>query len=283
MQFIVDSFALNKSDLFSVGVNMLDKEGTEHPLTYYVSKEAIKLEPVDKIPSFYMVNKYGEVYSDTQYILVPYIRFMVADPTDVYVNVVDGLTKTNYSKSPFHPRWIGGNTYGSAVDSDQPNKNAGTNFKRLFDPYLLGTGSGQWDDYTAHGVRNENTKIPKLLGIGEDLVPNEGGFAGAMFMPAGSRYLQARPEAMWPTATTNHFLTQISVANTTTPSARYRYYLSLPEDSTSAVTPYILPPLFTDLFSWYTRRANRTGPPFDEGVDFHQNAISVLTFGVEPA
>lgn len=250
MQFIVDSFALNKSDLFSVGVDMLDKEGTEHSLTYFVSQEPIKLEPVDKIPSFYMVNKYGEVYSDTQYVLVPYIRFMVADPTDVYTTIVDGLSRTNYSKSPFHPRWIGGTSYGSSINQSQPNKNAGTNFKRLFDPYLLGSGSATWDYYTAHAVRNDNTKIPKLAGIGESLVPNEGGFAGAMFMPVGSQYLQARSAAMWPTATTNHFLTQISVANDANPSARYQYYLSLPEVSTNATTPYILPPLFTDLFSW---------------------------------
>ena len=277
MQFIVDSFALNKSDLLSYSVSMKNIDNSDQTLGYFVSAEPIKLEPVSTIPSFYMVNKYGEVYNQTQFILVPYIRFMVHDPLAVYVDVVDGITQVNYAKSPFHPYWMGGVSY-SGVDSQQPNKNANYNFKQLFDPYLVNPGNP--DNYTAHAVRNDATKIPTIKGIGEDLVPNEGGFAGAMFMPTGSQYLQARVDAMWPTATTNHWLTQISTMGAQ-PSSRYQYYLSLPEVSTSATTPYILPPLFTDLFSWFTYRTNRSGG-FYAKQDFHQNAIAVLTFGVQP-
>lgn len=287
MLFQMTDFTVDKSDFLSVGVSYKNGVNDNKSLTYYVLTEAIKLEPVDKIPSFYMVNKYGEVYDDTQYILVPYIRFMIADPK---LNYADNKTnwaseaemhRTDYRANPFHPYWIGGVSYnGMSASLPNPNQNAFENSKELWDAYVIGDQTRS--ECLIHGIRNQNTKIPKLMGIGEDLVPNEGGLKQGMFLPAGARYMQAGVNGSFTGGTNTHFLRLVQTADFNVITSTYRYLLSLPELSTSAVTPYILPPLFTDLFCWFNNAALDRATNYNYDT-FAGNAVSVLTFGVQRA
>lgn len=289
MLFQMTDFTVNLADFSSYSLQHKNEKGTVFDMPYWLLTEAIKLVPVDKIPSFYMVNKYGEIYDQTQFVLVPYIRFMIADPRIVYTENKTNwggeaeMRRTDYRQNPFHPYWIGGIGYNNMPsDSQNPNKYAFENMKNLMDIYAIPA----WNqtDTTTHGIRNSNTKIMKLGGIGEDLVPNEGGLRNGMFIPAGARYMQASTTGSFTTGTNIHRLELSGVASQTRKDSIYRYLLNLPELSTDPNAPFILPPLFTDLFAWTTYNAMNSSIPFTDVSNRNEwNAISVLTFGVQPA
>lgn len=280
MEFRMDGFTMSKGELLPQFIQFKDENGVVTELKFYTLAEPIKLEPTQLIPSFYMVNKYGEVYNDTQYVLVPYIRFAVPDPSETYKFSSDGVSGFNYARNPFHPYWIGGVTY-SGVLAEQPNKYAKENLDKLMDLYLIGTNRKNY--YTAHGVKASNNYWGNLSGIGQDLVPDEGSLKDGMFMPVNARYLQANTQAdLFAGFSNNHALVMSSVADDTRPTAVWYYGLKLPEVSADATQPYILPPLFKDLMSWYNDTQPASANSYAKST-FGSNAISILTFGVKQA
>lgn len=286
MLFQMTGFPVDKSDFYSIAVNHKNALGTNFPFETFVLKDPIKLLPTELIPSFYMVNKYGDVYTDTQYVLIPYIRFWIADPDILYyentrnIDELGEMPRLDYRQNPFHPYWVGGSGVFGAVNANNPNKNAYDNLRNLMDIYLP-PPAGSSNSLT-NGYRNNKTPIPKLSGIGENVIPNEGGFKNGMFLPAGSRYMQASSTGSVTTVVNGHVLALTTDLTATNPTIGYSYTLSLPDVSTNATSPFILPPMFLDMFSLYSAASFNASTAFGPNIN-SRACVAVLTFGVQPA
>lgn len=285
MLFQMTDFPVDKSDFYSVAINHKNALGTNFPFEAFVLKDPIKLVPTELIPSFYMVNKYGDVYTETQYVLVPYIRFWIADPDILYyentrnIDELSEINRIDYRQNPFHPYWVGGSGVFGPTNGNNPNKNAYDNLRRLMDIYVPPAGS---NNSITNGYRNNKTPIPTLSGIGENIIPNEGGFKNGMFLPAGARYMQAANTGTSTTVINGHVLQIQLDLSTTNAVIQYRYGLSLPDTSTSATTPFILPPMFLDLFSLSSAAGFSNVSAFGAASN-SKACVAVLTFGIQPA
>lgn len=274
-------FNLSKQELDSYSVTFYDENDQPNDMVYYVTKIPVKLKPTEMFPSFYMVNRYGEIYSDAQYKLVAYLRVMVADPNLAYVTTSDGITVENYAKNLFHPYWIGGVSENNGqINTGNPNKkNVVRNSSQLFDVIRYGdVGSAvSAVDYVTYGIRNANTKVIKLGGIGEDLIPDSGGLPYGMFIPSTAQWLVFDTD-MSASNKKGYFYTKR--VNTSGP---YSLAYVTPSASNDGAAPFMLPNLFVDHFSWfasYPRITNIAQPFLKNG--YRQSGACILTYGVEP-
>lgn len=282
MNFTIPEFTPNLQDFTEMILTFKNVAGDPFVFKVYRLTEPIVLEPTVAIPSFWMLDKNAVSYDKTQFVLIPELRMIIPDPKINYqenqLNIDGGAERprVDYRQNPFHPYWIGNVTANGngTLNAKNPNTYAYENLSKLMDVYISVDGNNLASGpKTTHGIRNENTPFNQIPSEGNLTMPNQGSLGEGMFMPVIKKYLQGG--AVENTAAGNHYARMVNEPGAARKNATFEYRIYLPETSTDEARPYLLPPMFTDLFSvWHGNGNNYNASSNSSG------AISILTFGV---